>query len=335
MPALLGCARQLSQYVFPPIVTRRSDEPVHMWNEFAYGFQYMSRLVGVYFVCSRAFTVLPTTALSKLYTPKADSVVLRVSSSPLRYLDIWSKILIHQWAPPFLSVSAWEFIKLKLVCPILEEVIYRGLGHVWGWLMFVCPTLLFAHLCLMSRLLARFYLALYSMCFISNAAFYAKLPYVYFEGWCTLLTELGRLCAMAPAMKKIFQLSQGEKRMRQDATKNDKPTDSVIMTRSDKWMCQKVYATVLWLNHDDSVSPPRHFQVTLQRASAWSARLYGSTCYGLAHLDQSLQKCVGNFASSLLVESRLAVQRRNFWAPVGAHVAYNLLAPFLALVLSV
>ena len=40
----------------------------------------------------------------------------------------------------------------------------------------------------------------------------------------------------------------------------------------------------------------------------------------------SLQKFCGTFCSSLLIESRLVVNRRCLWPAIGAHMAYNSLA---------
>ena len=68
------------------------------------------------------------------------------------------------------------------------------------------------------------------------------------------------------------------------------------------------------------------------RAAALGSRIVGSGLFGLAHIPVgvssqfAIQKACGTFCSSLLIESRLANNRRNVWAAVGAHAAYNAIA---------
>ena len=82
----------------------------------------------------------------------------------------------------------------------------------------------------------------------------------------------------------------------------------------------------------------------LQPKILLAARINCAKQFGLAHcyvpgLVQSswglrnIQKCIGTFFSSLLVESRLATRRRNIWAPIGAHIAYNLVVSRLIILL--
>ena len=73
--------------------------------------------------------------------------------------------------------------------------------------------------------------------------------------------------------------------------------------------------------------------MTRHGSAALISRIIGAAFFGLAHcvsvnggrdLAICLQKGIGTFTSSLLIESRLAHRRRSVWAAAGAHMAYNL-----------
>ena len=73
--------------------------------------------------------------------------------------------------------------------------------------------------------------------------------------------------------------------------------------------------------------------MTRHGSAALISRIVGAAFFGLAHcvsvndgrgLAICLQKGIGTFMSSLLIESRLAHRRRTVWAAAGAHMAYNL-----------
>ena len=62
------------------------------------------------------------------------------------------------------------------------------------------------------------------------------------------------------------------------------------------------------------------------------SRLQASLSFGLGHLENplalhnqyiKLQKCIGTFVSSFLVESRLLMKRKTIWCPIGAHIFFN------------
>ena len=64
------------------------------------------------------------------------------------------------------------------------------------------------------------------------------------------------------------------------------------------------------------------------------SRAVGAAYFGMAHaspvdsasaFSASVQKVIGTFASSLLIESRLAQRRRSVWAAAGAHMCFNFL----------
>ena len=69
-----------------------------------------------------------------------------------------------------------------------------------------------------------------------------------------------------------------------------------------------------------------------------TSRLKTSLLFGIAHIGSPvlyhewyirLQKYVGTFASSFLIESRLLIQRRTLWSPIGAHMFFNLIPALL------
>merc|ERR1712150_5337 len=84
---------------------------------------------------------------------------------------------------------------------------------------------------------------------------------------------------------------------------------------------------------------PLNFDKKFQQSLLLGARVNGAFLFGFAHVSvgsvplslglKSIQKGIGTFVSSMLVESRLAVLRKNIWAPIGAHMAFNMFAQLL------
>ena len=97
------------------------------------------------------------------------------------------------------------------------------------------------------------------------------------------------------------------------------------------------------LSPKEEIEDEDKFKSQMDNALNLCGRFEGSRAFAMAHIGSPLslshqylrvQKCVGTFFSSFLIESRLVVCRKTLWAAIGAHVCYNTITALLALVSS-
>ena len=358
---------QVSQFVIPPIPTterrkRRNnnddksctaaaaaasiaDQARWIWTELAYGFRYMARVyvwlqLGS-FACTALRTRLLDGAIMTIMMDKNNKVLLATSIGPLHLIENWFKLHILR------TTKASFLFKSCIVSPIVEELTYRGLGHVLGRLVYHISVLMLAWVASFGVTTARLYVT--SMCLdpLWMIVSLVRLPFLYLGGWLKWCANLAHLCVLAPMAWKLLELAHGRNDKEDASEESTRDTIHVAsehvthatpdVESRDNWVSQKAYSIV---SKKANVELPPDFQAAMQKWSTLSARLYGATGFGLAHFDtgvnswatslQSLQKCVGTFCSSMLVESRLVCQRGNLWSAMGAHVAFNVLGVVMA-----
>ena len=128
--------------------------------------------------------------------------------------------------------------------------------------------------------------------------------------------------------KSSFALSSSEKRIRNTKTKGNRIINLVspIITEIEDRDAGDDEGSSI--NDNDASLLSRRITTTLRLSS----RYMSSLLFGIAHLGNPLplqqqyillQKCFGTFASSFLIESRLFIQRRTVWCPIGAHIMFN------------
>ena len=194
-----------------------------------------------------------------------------------------------------------------IATPLLEEIAYRGLGHLFVQYTWNLGLLLVARL--RQWELAGIYCIAHvfvGLLCVVDGVFKSQC----FQSWFILPIEMIQSAlwvrAVVHGVLHLVIFKKG-------------PTKSMADTTNTS-------------NHRSN--PGGVDDSTLRQSMLLAARLEGAKQFGLAHCAvpgpvplgfglRMVQKCIGTFLSSLLVESRLATQRRNLWAPIGAHVAFN------------
>jgi len=179
------------------------------------------------------------------------------------------------------------FLFVTLVGPIVEEITYRGIVHTFF------------------QVSLQFFLLL--------------------TAW---LVGIFRVIAFAFPTWELIKIKKAE-----GIHKEEKDTIITQNTSQRKTLADKVVSISL---RDPKAAASPEFETKVQQSMNLVARVGGALEFGYSHIQSGMlalpaatagiQKGVGTCMSSLLVESRLAVLRKNLWAPIGAHIAFNLLA---------
>lgn len=309
--------KSTAKFLFPPIPEQEKEMmilhhfyPDFIINEFLLGFKYMCRV---------AFSLVIPSVLCFLlrhaFVIPDDSVMTLVDSTqPLHKISEAIKHSMLGWDAPK------TFFITYFASAAIEESVFRGIGHFLCQSKWKAGLFLFASLCRWT--IGPLQWELGAMYCISHFFLLFQLIAIKmresqcFQSWFVIPIELVETLLWLGAVQEYplwVRFSKTTETIK--SGKANKSTESAAI-------CHK----------------------SLQQKVLLAARINCAKQFGLAHCHvpglvpsslglRTIQKCVGTFFSSLLVESRLATRRRNLWAPIGAHIAYNLVITRLIIVL--
>jgi hypothetical protein len=327
--------QSLPRRIVPPIPKQDTSHltiqdhfrPCFIAKEFIIGAKYMTRLVCWLMLASliarnisACLPILPTMGLEQL-TDDAYQPHMRVLCS-----------LEHFIKQKCGWITQGCFLKSITVGPIAEELAYRGLGQSIGFASNWAYLFVFAWVCSKSPIFGLFWLLGTSLGSITTVV--------------TALKKNSALMNLVPMISRILssevilfpahlQLLKMAKDQQQDNSPETSSADS--NKPRNNGICKMVSTGY------DTESSTR-LQATVDRSLNLSARCFGSVMFAVAHLGipvsikfprtiamvsglqyALLQKYIGTFISSFLVESRLVVNRGTLWGAIGAHITFNTL----------
>ena len=325
--------RAISKILVPPIpkqeapINRLSDQfrPQFVAKEFLIGVRYMLRMYPLLItsaaVCLMIRTSLPLPEVTVEFglpsingCHQLESRAKSIAANALKFS------LFQNESPRWFTVS---------LGPFLEEMSYRGFGHMLGRFVAVSNLLIFALLCRWGPGSAT---AWYVFSALSTIAI-ALRGVLVVDGKTigsvfNALGMMGEFALFLPV--KIFIINMLRKEKEKAPKADDASTTINAPSKERKNAVNMITTLALGKETKVPVELERKLELSLSR----SARFLGARQFGAAHAVVNggfplrealkfLQKGFGTFASSLLVESRLVVNRRNIWGAVGAHVAFN------------
>lgn len=318
----------ISKILVPPIpeqetpINRLSDQfrPRFMAKEFLIGVRYMLRiyplLIGSAALCLMIRSSLPLSEMTVEFG--------RSSISGCHLLENRAKLIAANTLKfSMVQRPGWFDVSLG---PFLEEISYRGLGHMLGRFWAVLNLLFFAWVCRWGPGPATA-LCGFSALFPLLWAVDGKTIHSVFNA----LRTLSVIALHLPAKVLIINMLRKKK---EKAPKADDVSTVIKVTSEQRKNAANIITT---LALGKKTKAPVELQRKLEQTFSRSARFAGAWRFGAAHVVVNgrfplqealryLQKGFGTFASSLLVESRLVVNRRNIWGAVGAHAAFNSMA---------
>mmetsp|Transcript_28485 Transcript_28485/g.43528 ORF Transcript_28485/g.43528 Transcript_28485/m.43528 type:complete len:404 (-) Transcript_28485:33-1244(-) len=286
--------------------------PGFIRSEFLIGFRYMLHcfkwLFGAAIICHgiRLSYLLSITELPP-------DIMIKDVCTPFHAIDSFLKQTVFGNLNP----QGSGFLFNTLVAPIVEEITYRGIVHtVWQ-----ASLQLFL---LLNAWLASINIGLVYMYFAAVA--YTE---VLSMGWEVIRRKKPyMLILFAFPTWELIKIKKAE-----GIHKEEKDTIITQNTSQRKTLADKVVSISL---RDPKAAASPEFETKVQQSMNLVARVGGALEFGYSHIQSGMlalpaatagiQKGVGTCMSSLLVESRLAILRKNLWAPIGAHIAFNLLA---------
>jgi hypothetical protein len=327
--------RAISNMIVPPIpkqeapINRLSDQfrPRFVAKEFLIGFRYMLRMYTLLIASSALCSIIR----SSLPLPEGTVEFGRSSYGACHTLEMRAKI----FAANTLQYSYAEGPLWYNVClgPFLEEMSYRGFGHMLGRLHAVSNLLFFALLCRCGPGPAT---AWCGFCALTIAMpLFGVLERKTIASVFNTLGDFSDFALMLPV--KVFIINM----LRKQKEKSPKAEDASIVVNVTSGKRKNATNMITTLALGTETKAAVELERKLEKSFSRSARFWGAREFGAAHSPmvpgglplrealRYLQKGFGTFASSLLVESRLVVNRRNIWGAVGAHVAFNAMANFL------
>jgi hypothetical protein len=320
--------RAVSEILVPSIpkqeapINRLSDQfrPRFVAKEFLVGVRYMLRMYTLLIACSLLCTII------RIYLPLPETTVEfgRSSLGACHQLEGRAKLIAANTLK-FSMVEIPQWFTVSFV-PFLEEMSYRGFGHMVGRFRAVLDLLPFAGLCRWGPVPATAWCGVSA--FISIEALLVAVKEKTISSASIALGDLSEVALLLPAQVFIINM------LRKQKEKASKAEDSstVINVTSEQRKNAVNMITTLALGKETKA--PVELERKLEHCFSRSARFLGAREFGAAHAVvkgglplrealRYLQKGFGTFVSSLLIESRLVVNRRNIWGAVGAHVAFN------------
>jgi len=323
----------LSQALFPEIPEESKQrsvlgqfEPAYVASEFMLGFDYMCRVSIFLIIPALLCTILRRSVLSAHLLPLAGSK-MKLLNKPV-FLHVWESSFLEWIARRNFMPTPFAF---RVIKPVEEEIFYRGIGYALYHLGNMCSLVVLGGAVRLS--LGEIFLCwLLVNLPVQMVTFLAgSFDCDSFQQW---FTGAVKLVAATLWLRAIFQLTEIKRKSVIHTRKDDEGADEKSVSSSSCQPNPPYYLKLaVAVATGKSTIPPLHFQKTVSQTLSLLTRLECSRQFGLAHCDpgpfwtdfgmKNAQKCIGTFFSSLLVESRLAVRRKNLWAPIGAHVAYN------------
>jgi len=244
--------------------------------------------------------------------------ILPQSGSDLHFLDSVLKLKIARSLflpePTMLRYAVIAFLE----APIVEEVIYRGVGHFLGRLVATSNLVVSVWICrlLPIRLVASWDILafVYNICvnFVSVKIWSSPVVFVF-------LASFGKDTLLF--LPRIYLY----KALQKSANKTH-----LVDHQNTRISFRKLFNLRALLQNSVLAKVGRkdrqHLHQYFDHVISWSARWKGAYNFGLAHAGQGvpIQKVLGTTLSSLFIESRLVIHRKTLWGAIGAHMAYNL-----------
>jgi hypothetical protein len=308
-------------------INRLSDQfrPRFVAKEFLIGVRYMMRiytlLVASSLLCTTLRIVLPLPEGMVKFGLSSIGICHQLCDQlVLRARHIAANTLNYSWS----DSTLWFVVSLV---PFFEELSYRGFGHMLGRFGAVLYFLPFAWLCQWGPWPAA------AWCGFSVLGNFPTFTFeeMTISSVCTTLKTLSELALFLPASVSIINM------LRKQKEKVPKAEDASTVRNVTSGQKKNAVNIITTLALGKKTKAPLDLERNLEQTFSRSARFHGACEFGAAHVNvqgglplgealMKLQKGFGTFASSLLVESRLVVNRRNLWGAVGAHVAYNSLS---------
>mmetsp|Transcript_5967 Transcript_5967/g.9435 ORF Transcript_5967/g.9435 Transcript_5967/m.9435 type:complete len:394 (+) Transcript_5967:132-1313(+) len=327
--------------IFPPIPERTIDtesklpkwsvaafksritnqfNPKFIRSEFMFGSRYMLHrvkwLFGASLICHRIRVGLLLPILGN-YLP---NVMINTHPSRIHFFEM------HVKKKCMMAFGKISSLKQLLSFCAIEEIAYRGIGHASFQIRFLINLSFNAWLLRRNIRLVQMYLLFSSL----TGLLTVKQKRILFSDLVVLLFYLFRfMLVLTPTLELIKIKKLGIMVKEEEIELNSK-------TGTKHEVADQLVRTSL--GNAAAFTPPE-FEKMVQQSMTLGARVNGAFLFGMAHMPygvlplatalKGIQKGIGTFISSLLVESRLAVLRKNLWAPIGAHVAFNMSVTFL------
>jgi len=328
--------------VVPPIPYQKETltwkdqfRPRFAAREFLLGASIMCRLFPILMAASLLATLVRLTFLSSL--PVALMSESSVVNNVPHMMDAIAKLAISN----VLKIPPFSPVFTNLIGPTVEEISYRGFGHWLGSLRTQWGLLFFCILCKWTTpAVALSWTVLAEVLALAQLSLSKALP--------RIVISAIQIPAVL-AIYKAFRVSK-EKSKRQLVDNDDCDNQSIApflgdtpnSRRSGPLDHNALIARTLNTTNHTAADSMESIRPLADRAVSWNARWVGALCFGRAHLGithtdsvfsqgMGTQKCIGTIVSSLLIESRLAMNRRTLWGAIGAHVTYNTLSLMLPL----
>jgi hypothetical protein len=236
-----------------------------------------------------------------------------------------------------------------VVGPLLEEIIYRGIGPMLYQFSIVFGFWCFSWFCRWTMLGAPFL-------FLGYRVFdlYLTLQKTSWNAM-ILLSSLGALVADAlffvPVQIGIWATARKYHRHTNGTDEAIADSGTHVLTKDKasaehsggepfvRTLVNRI-AKVVTRGADDDDDTPSSLIPKLERSILMASFWMTSMSFGAAHIPQIpskdpllqwvyVTKFFGTFASSFCIERRLCLRRRTLWSAVGSHMAYNALSPFV------
>lgn len=309
---------------------RNQFNPGFVRSEFMLGFRYMSQRFK-WLISASAIVHLIRAGLLLPYHGVAETeIVVKTFVTGFHAFESHFKQILVGAIP----VPLQNFCFNLLLCPIVEEITYRGIVHSLWQIRFQFGLLYSAFMVRFNANVVYAQIALNALSLLNLKAFADRR---IFASWVFIVFNVFELLVSLVPIPQLIKMKQAENIGKEDLEINTTEEGGKRRSFSDK-----VVRTAL---NNSTVLAPLDIDTNIQQSLLLGARVSGAFHFGLAHMSvgtvplpsglRSIQKGIGTFVSSMLVESRLAVLRKNLWAPIGAHMAYNMFAQLLQIIFGV
>lgn len=336
--------------------------PRFVAREFLYGCRYMCQIYFYLLVVASLGHFLRRSSLPLLLN-KSWNLRLEDSDGPFKHLEHYAKLGVDRLFGIVGIVDA-QVIRSRSYGPIMEELAYRGLGQYIGSLLAVSSLGIISWTCHVQN--RSFAIGVMSMDALIHVACLRRhfwslpLGYLGLQAWTACIQKLILLPAVVHLIRATTPEPNADDARNTGLDPKNKNRSQQGMTTNLPSLKKNLFSffdlSHIWARHKPIETPsssdvsttnqPNNCDRAITLAISRSARFFGAKEFGLAHGPIAgdvpwqlhwyfLQKSIGTFFSSLLVESRLVIQRRTLWGALGAHVAYNTisdLSPFAVLI---